>query len=759
MKEYLSGVVGVDSSRCVDCNACLRVCVAKCCHDVSGGHPEINNDLCVGCGECIKVCEHGARFPKDDFDKFVRDLKAGVPMVAIVAPAVAAEFPKDYLRLNGWLKSIGVKAVFDVSFGAELCTKTYVEYIKEKNPETVIASPCPALVTYIELYRPELLKYLSPVLSPMLCTVKWMKEFLPKYKDCRVVVISPCIAKRREFDEVGLGDYNVTFYSLRKFFEKSLVDLSMFPEVEYDNPPAERAVFFPEPGGLLKTAERFMPGIREKTRKIEAPEIVYKYLDSYKKSVEKGVQPLLVDCLNCEWGCVGGPATTTEERFTLDEAEHHIKERFRRQVEKFKELYKEKPPENAIDDILDEYWKPGFYERTFKNLHDNFTSEIKIPTEEQIYDIFRKMHKFSKEDIKNCTACGYPGCKEMAIAIFNGLNKRENCIFYEKSLSIGVEEQKELIKDLSEVYKELSVSIAYGMEKIEKLRKHIDMFVENFGKIKSEAAKEDKNISKMVESLQKLFNDVEILSESIEKIRKVSAQNIQEIIENTQKITGTIDIIDAMSESTNRSINRIYEVKKKADEVDSILQTILNITQKTNLLSLNAAIEAARAGEAGKGFAVVADEVRKLAKLSSTATKEISRFIDEIKSVVQETVDVAMETQDLSKRGKESSQVALKAIDSIKMKLEETDGMIENIAKIIENEKKESDVIKKGIETVKESTRNVVEVVSDQVVLTDKTAFYVSALEGSAKGVKEASKKVKEKVEILEDCAKRLNEE
>ncbi|SNR88464.1 [Fe-Fe] hydrogenase large subunit C-terminal domain-containing protein [Desulfurobacterium atlanticum] len=759
MNQKLSSVVGVDSSKCVDCNACLRACVAKYCHDVSGDHPEINSDLCVGCGECIKVCEHGARYPKDDFDKFVRDLKAGVPMVAIVAPAVAAEFPEDYLRLNGWLKSIGVKAVFDVSFGAELCTKTYIEYIKEKNPDTVIASPCPALVTYIELYRPELLKYLSPVLSPMLCTVKWVKEFLPEYRNCKVVVISPCVAKRREFDEVGLADYNVTFYSIRKFFERSLIDLKLFPEVEYDNPPAERAVFFPEPGGLLKTAERFMPGIREKTRKIEAPKIVYKYLDSYKKSVEKGVQPLLVDCLNCEWGCVGGPATTTEERFTLDEAENYIKERFKRQIENLKKLYKEKPPEKAIDDILEEYWRPGLYERSFKNLHDNFTSEIKIPTEEQIYDIFRKMHKFSKEDIKNCTACGYPGCREMAIAIFNGLNKRENCIFYEKSLSIGVEEQKSLVRDLSEVYRELSANICYSMTKIEKLKNQVDSFIENFNKIKEEAGKEEENINRMIESLQKLFDDITVLSESIERIKEASAQNIQDIMENTHKITGTIDIIDAMSESTNRAINRIYEVKKKADEVDSILQTILNITQKTNLLSLNAAIEAARAGEAGKGFAVVADEVRKLAKLSSTAAKEISKFIDEIKNVVQETVDVAKETQNLSKKGKESSQVALKAIDSIKGKLEETNSMIEDIAKIIESEKEESENIKEGIETVKESTRNVVRVVSEQEALTEKINLYVAALEGSAEGVKEASKKVKEKVEILEDCVKRLGEE
>ncbi len=72
------------------------------------------------------------------------ELSKGTPIVAIVAPAVAVNFKGQDLELNGWLKSIGVKAVFDVSFGAELTTKSYVEQLSNEKPLLMIAQPCPA---------------------------------------------------------------------------------------------------------------------------------------------------------------------------------------------------------------------------------------------------------------------------------------------------------------------------------------------------------------------------------------------------------------------------------------------------------------------------------------------------------------------------------------------------------------------------------------------------------------------------------------
>ena len=129
---HLTKIIDVDKDKCVNCHRCISACPVKLCNDGSGDHVTVNPDLCIGCGECLRACSHEARTVIDDFDMAMRDLRSGVKMVAIVAPAVASNFPHRYLNLNGWLYSLGVDAFFDVSFGAELTVKSYLEHVKAR---------------------------------------------------------------------------------------------------------------------------------------------------------------------------------------------------------------------------------------------------------------------------------------------------------------------------------------------------------------------------------------------------------------------------------------------------------------------------------------------------------------------------------------------------------------------------------------------------------------------------------------------------
>ena len=137
----LPKVIAVDRERCLNCHACIAACPVKYCNDGSGDSVIINDDLCIGCGQCIKACSHQARSGVDDIEPFLQALQKGQKIVAIVAPAIASSFPQTYLNLNGWLKSIGVQAIFDVSFGAELTIKSYLEHIEKNRPKNVIAQP------------------------------------------------------------------------------------------------------------------------------------------------------------------------------------------------------------------------------------------------------------------------------------------------------------------------------------------------------------------------------------------------------------------------------------------------------------------------------------------------------------------------------------------------------------------------------------------------------------------------------------------
>lgn len=120
----LSKLIELNEEKCVNCHQCISVCPVKLCNNASDNHVAVEKDLCIGCGECLTACTHNARTIIDDTETAIAAIKRGEPIVAVVAPAIAAVFPDLYLNFNGWLKSIGVKAFFDVSFGAELTIKS-----------------------------------------------------------------------------------------------------------------------------------------------------------------------------------------------------------------------------------------------------------------------------------------------------------------------------------------------------------------------------------------------------------------------------------------------------------------------------------------------------------------------------------------------------------------------------------------------------------------------------------------------------------
>lgn len=611
----LRPVIFVDKDKCVNCHRCIAVCPSKMCNDGSGDYVKVNHEMCIGCGACIEACVHGARVGIDDSEEFFKSLKRGESLVAIVAPAAAAHFKGQDLELNGWLKSIGVKAVFDVGFGAELTTKSYVEHIKKHNPKLVISQPCPAIVTWLELYHPELLQYLSPADSPMAHTVAMIKKFYPQYASCKVAVISPCYAKRREFDENGLGDFNVTMHSVSQYFKDHNINLSSFPKTDYDNPMAERAVLYSTPGGLLRTAERFVPGISKKTRKIEGFPEVYEYFEHLSEDLKNGKTPAfqLIDCLNCGKGCNCG-AGTDNFQMPLDELEGYIEQRMERRVAQLNTG--KKSSLKKLNSTIDKFWQEGLYFRKYENRSQN-VSKIKKPSSTEIQQIFHEMGKFEKKDILDCQACGYRSCEEMAKAIYNGVNRMSHCSYY-------------VMHKMTQDFKN---EIKCSIQKV--TQKSIACIEES-----------EQNVTSLSNVTEKMASNVDSSVSAVEQMIG-NIGSINGILQKNFAAVNELEGATNLGQSSVREINSLVQkIEKNSKGLVEMGKTIDSIAAQTNLLSMNAAIEASHAGEAGKGFAVVASEIRKLAESSSKEAKSI----DDVLKNMKELIDSAtVKTNEVSK--------------------------------------------------------------------------------------------------------------
>ena len=681
-------VISVDKEKCVNCQRCIAVCPVKMCNNGSGDYVAFDEKLCIGCGSCIEACTHGARKGIDDAELFFDSLKKGEKIVAIVAPAAIVSFRGKDLELNGFLKSLGVEAVFDVSFGAELTTKSYVEYIKNKNPDCVISQPCPALVSFIETYRPELIKYLAPADSPMLHCAKMIKEFYTKYTGYKIAAISPCYAKRREFDETGICDYNVTIRSIQSYMEEKNIRIDSFPKVEYENPAAERGVLYSTPGGLMRTAERFVPSISEKTRKIEGNPKVFHYLAKFSEA-NKNKKPCftLIDCLNCENGCNEG-AGTTNKGMHLDEMESFVENRMHDRRSYWEQKgHSKKSALKKLNKAIDEFWKPGLYDRTYVDRSAYFHQKIKEPSQEEIQKIYRDMHKKTKADILNCGACGYEDCEQMAVAIYNGLNRPENCTHYTNILKDIMNEQHQ-----EEVKQSVRKVVETGSEKLTENGRDVQTL--------ATAARD------MTESVSTSSSAVEEMIANINSINSILEHNAE-----------SVGLLDGATRKGMAGIENVAELVSKIEENSNGLSEMSSVIQKiasqTNLLAMNAAIEAAHAGNSGRGFAVVADEIRKLAENSGSEARKISDVLKNVKQLIDATFK---DTGDVQKEFSEVVQLSGTVVEQ-----EQT------VRRAISEQNEGGKQLLQAVGSMRELTQTVKE--RTEKLLTDTNAIKESILE------------------------------
>jgi iron only hydrogenase large subunit-like protein len=207
-------LVSTIREKCRMCYTCVRDCPAKAIR-VSEGQASVVPQRCIGCGNCLLVCGQRAKRVYDSLPDVDGLFKSGRPVAALLAPSYPAEF--DDLApdaLAGALRGAGFASVHEVSFGADLVAREYAHLLRNTD-KAYIATTCPAVVSYIEKYLPDLTETLAPVVSPMIAMARAVRQDRP---GTAVVFIGPCIAKKGEAvarEVAGEVDAVLTFNELR----------------------------------------------------------------------------------------------------------------------------------------------------------------------------------------------------------------------------------------------------------------------------------------------------------------------------------------------------------------------------------------------------------------------------------------------------------------------------------------------------------------------------------------------------------------
>ncbi|NLE44792.1 MAG: PAS domain S-box protein [Chloroflexi bacterium] len=417
-----AGVISTNPARCRDCYRCVRHCPVKAVR-VTDGQAQVVPEFCLLCATCVRACPQAAKVVREDLPAVRAAMAAGRRVVATVAPSAPAHFDMTvFAQMERTLARLGFAAAGETAVGAEMVGQAHGEWVNETSEHwPVIASSCPVVVNLVEMYYPELIPHLAPIVSPMVAHGRYLRR---QYgEDSFIVFIGPCIAKKGEMDDpmvAGVIDAALTYTELDAWMAEAGIDLEPAPAEYTSARPAFAASehmapagdgyarLFPVEGGLVGTARMDTDILSSHVVTGTGITACQNVLEGVRSGL---LEACLVELMACEGGCINGPALADERSVAV-----------RRQRIMAYAAHRPLQPLPARDTWPD--LGRGYRDRS-----------VEIPTfaEEQIQDMLHRVDKYTPDDELNCGACGYDSCREKAVATLRGMAEATMCIPYMRS--------------------------------------------------------------------------------------------------------------------------------------------------------------------------------------------------------------------------------------------------------------------------------------------------------------------------------------
>lgn len=412
-------IIDFKATKCRHCYKCVRNCEVKAIM-VKDGRAEIMPDNCILCGRCLQICPQSAKTLVSDLGMVKAMIEAGEKVVVSIAPSYMGLLKYHTIgQVRCALMRLGFADVRETAEGAALVTAEYTRLLVEGSMENIISTCCPSVNALIEKYYPQLIPYLAPVVSPMIAHGRMIKQEMGA--DTKVVFLGPCIAKKQEALDprhADCIDAVLNFNDINRWLNEEDIVIEDCEDMPFEQLDPRVNRLYPVTNGVISSV-MVTEAKQDRYRKFYVHG-ESNCIDLCQSMMRGEITGCFIEMNMCSGGCIKGP-TVNDKSISRFKVKLDMEERISR------------------DPVPEEETKPLLKEAALHKVFLDRTPKDPVPSEEEIRKILAKTGKIRPDDELNCGACGYPTCREKAIAVYQKKAELDMCIpfMYEKSKSFA----------------------------------------------------------------------------------------------------------------------------------------------------------------------------------------------------------------------------------------------------------------------------------------------------------------------------------